>query len=437
MILWDRWQKLVEERGGAPGLFDLQSGRGWSIGELDAQARNHSGTEQDLIRPDGFSANIVFDTLRAWRDGVMLCPSENPEKKPVAPFPADAVHGKSTSGSTGEPTWIFFTGEQLLADVDRIVSTMRLRPEHPNLAVISAAHSYGFSNLVLPLLIHGIPLVWLGNAFPAAVAEALRHSWFSNGSVIAAVPAIWKAWFRAGMIDSKKIHIAISAGAPLSLGLERGIHAETGLKVHNFYGSTECGGIAYDRSDEPRRFEGEIGTAMNDTELGVTDEGLLTVTSDAVGLGCHSASSGRSARMSDRTFTTSDRAVLWEDKRYPGQQAVRLLGRSDDVLNVAGRKIAPETIETVVELVDGVEHCVVFGVPSPDRERVTEIVAVVRCCKEGVSESDLRQVASKHLPPIEIPKTWWLCDELAPDRRGKYSRHHWRKRFLELHRAKK
>jgi long-chain acyl-CoA synthetase len=35
---------------------------------------------------------------------------------------------------------------------------MGLRPDWPNLGVISLAYSYGFSNLVLPLLLHGIPL---------------------------------------------------------------------------------------------------------------------------------------------------------------------------------------------------------------------------------------------------------------------------------------
>jgi hypothetical protein len=35
---------------------------------------------------------------------------------------------------------------------------------------------------------------------------------------------------------------------PLSLELEQSIHADCGLKVHNFYGTSETGAIAFDAS---------------------------------------------------------------------------------------------------------------------------------------------------------------------------------------------
>ena len=49
---------------------------------------------------------------------------------------------------------------------------MGLRPDWPNLGVISLAHSYGFSNLVLPLLLHGIPLILAPSPLPEAVRQA-------------------------------------------------------------------------------------------------------------------------------------------------------------------------------------------------------------------------------------------------------------------------
>ena len=54
-----------------------------------------------------------------------------------------------------------------MADAENIVATMGLRPDWPNLGVISLAHSYGFSNLVLPLLLHGIPLILAPVPLPA------------------------------------------------------------------------------------------------------------------------------------------------------------------------------------------------------------------------------------------------------------------------------
>ena len=119
---------------------------------------------------------------------------------------------------------------------------MGLRPDWPNLGVISLAHSYGFSNLVLPLLLHGIPLILA----PAPLPEIIRRAAGRKCAVtLAAVPALWRAWHEAAGIPAQ-VRLAISAGAPLPLNLEQSVFAAGGIKIHNFYGASECGGIAYD-----------------------------------------------------------------------------------------------------------------------------------------------------------------------------------------------
>src|SRR5262249_51217796 len=152
---------------------------------------------------------------------------------------------------------------QLMADAANIVQTMGLRPDWPNLGVISLAHSYGFSNLVLPLLLHGIPLVLSGSALPESVKRAaIRQS----DITLAAVPALWSAWLEAVTIPPN-VRLAISAGAPLSRALEKQILETCGLKLHNFYGSSECGGIAYDASTILRTDEMLAGTPLCNVEL--------------------------------------------------------------------------------------------------------------------------------------------------------------------------
>ena len=135
---------------------------------------------------------------------------------------------------------------------------MGLRPDWPNLGVISLAHSYGFSNLVLPLLLQGVPLVIVNSPLPESIrraASTVPHA------TLPAVPALWRAWHEAGAIPSN-IRLAISAGAPLPLALEQDVFAKAGLKIHNFYGATECGGIAYDRSGTPRTDAACVGDPM-------------------------------------------------------------------------------------------------------------------------------------------------------------------------------
>src|SRR6185436_9744218 len=104
----------------------------------------------------------------------IVCPVETDQRAPeIKPgIPREIVHLKMTSGTTATPRFVAFTAEQLAADAENIVATMGLRPDWPNLGVISLAHSYGFSNLVLPLLLHGIPLVLAGAPLPEIVRRA-------------------------------------------------------------------------------------------------------------------------------------------------------------------------------------------------------------------------------------------------------------------------
>ena len=84
-----------------------------------------------------------------------------------------------------------------MADAENIVATMGLRADWPNLGVISMAHSYGFSNLVLPLLLHGIPLILA----PAPLPEIIRRAAENEPAItLAAVPAMWRAWHEADAI---------------------------------------------------------------------------------------------------------------------------------------------------------------------------------------------------------------------------------------------
>jgi acyl-CoA synthetase (AMP-forming)/AMP-acid ligase II len=149
---------MANERRDELALHDLSSGQHWTFTQLRATAESSPLSEGGMVCPRGHSAAFVFSLLSAWRAGKVACPLESGQTAPqVALPPEGCVHLKLTSATTGAPRLIAFTAGQLAADAAQIVSAMGLRPDWPNLGVISLAHSYGFSNLVLPLLLHGIP----------------------------------------------------------------------------------------------------------------------------------------------------------------------------------------------------------------------------------------------------------------------------------------
>jgi long-chain acyl-CoA synthetase len=416
-MLYDRWRQTVKENRNELALRDNTAAKAMTFVELDAAAEKAAPTPGPIAFPQGISTDFVIAVLRAWRDGKQVCPLETGQESPaLGGSPPGCVHLKTTSATSGPPKVIAFTAEQLMADADHIVATMGLRRDWPNLGVISLAHSYGFSNLVLPLLLQGIPLILVNSPLPEAVRRA-GLTW--DAVTLAAVPALWRAWSDAGAITAN-IRLAISAGAPLPLPLEQAVFETAGIKIHNFYGASECGGIAYDATSAPRADGACVGTPMKNVDLSVNDEGCLEVRGGAVGLTYWPEPE---TNLADGCYRTSDLAELKGG-------VVLLHGRASDVINVAGRKVTPETVEQALRKHPQVRDCLVFGVPGGEAERLEIIVACVAVRSQTGAE-ELRQFLLQQLPSWQVPREWMFVESLEANQRGKLSRSEWRRLFQE------
>lgn len=417
-MLYQRWQRIARGCPDRTALIDMGTDRRWTFAEL-ASATESPAVAGPVRFPQGNTAEFILMVLRAWHDHATICPLDSADPAiAIKQPPKDIVHLKATSATTGVARLVAFTAEQLAADADNIVQTMGLRSDWPNLGVISLAHSYGFSNLVLPLLLHGIPLVLTDSPLPEAIRRAAS---MVAHATLPAVPALWRAWRDADAIPPN-VRLAISAGAPLPLSLEQEVFAKTGIKIHNFYGATECGGIAYDRSSTPRLDATCVGAPMENVGLSVNGDGCLEVRGDAVGrtywpdaapnlgLGC---------------YRTADLAEVVDGHVF-------LRGRASDQINVAGRKVSPEAIERALLKHPQVRDCLVFGAPSSEAGRGEIVVACV-VPKSGASNGPgaeaLKQFVLADLPAWQVPREWRFVESLAPNERGKLSRAEWRARL--------
>jgi acyl-coenzyme A synthetase/AMP-(fatty) acid ligase len=431
-MLYERWKIISAARRDETALRDFASGRRWTFGELFSEGEKvtpDSGPvcSGKIIFPQGHSPEFIFQLLAAWRETKIACPLEtgqggasvlasrfdsSHQVRLAGTLAPPIVHFKTTSATTGDSRLVAFTAEQLAADAENIVATMGLRADRPNLGVISLAHSYGFSNLILPLLLHGIPLVLAPAPLPEIVRRAAETEKFLT---LAAVPAMWRAWHEAKAIP-KNVRLAISAGAPLPLKLEMEIYETCGLKIHNFLGASECGGIAYDATNLPRTDATFVGAPMRNVNLSLR-ENCLRVQSNAVG---ETYWPEKSKALGGGIFQTSDLAELKDGKVF-------LRGRSGDQINVAGRKISPETIERALLANPKVRDCLVFGAASFDAERTEIIIAVV---VSDAKENELKQFLLQTIPAWQVPREWKFVKSLSANARGKISRAEWRGTFV-------
>ena len=312
---------------------------------------------------------------------------------------------KLTSGTSSAPRAIRFTAAQLLADCATVCDTMGITAADRNYGVIPWSHSYGFSNLVTPLLCRGVPMVSTEDRLPRAVLNGLATS---GATVFAGLPVFYQKLSELAGPPLDRIRLCISAGAPLTASTAVAFRRRFGIKVHGFYGSSECGGIAYDRSDDDVP-EGCVGEAMDGVQLQHDETtGRIEVRSAAVGSGY---------------FPEPDTAVLDSGRFAPGDllrsssHGFIIAGRVSDFINVAGRKLNPVEVEQALRGFDGVNDAVVFGIPHPKRGEEP-----VACVAGPASTADLQARCAAVLAPWQIPRDFWRVESLPVNERGKCSR---------------
>jgi acetyl-CoA synthetase len=119
----------------------------------------------------------------------------------------------------------------------------------------------------------------------------------------------------------------------------------------------------------------------------------------------------------DKIYFTSDGAFRDENG------LIRITGRVDDVIKVAGHRIATGELEAAVNLHKDITESAVVGVPDEIKGEVP-VVFVVYKGKKGVEEikNEVINLIRKQIGPIALPKEVYLVEDLPKTRSGKIMR---------------
>lgn len=327
---------------------------------------------------------------------------------------------KLTSGTTAAPRAIRFRSHQLLADCNQICDTMDISDDDLNFGVIPVSHSYGFSNLLTPLMARGVPMVVSRDRTPRAVLADLART---GATVFPGTPAFYQAFCDIGDVPPlPKLRLCISAGAPLSSAVAKKFFEKFKQPIHSFYGASECGGICYDRHGTTFE-DGLVGQPMQGVEVELIDP---TESASQIRV--------RSAAVSDGYFPEPNDQKLGNGVFVPDDllerhdSALKIVGRISDVINVAGKKVNPAEVEAHLLRFKGVRQAVVFGRPTGAGLRNEEVAACVRASPD-VNESDLLRFCRTALSGWQVPKRIFIVDIIPTNERGKISRRELARQF--------
>ena len=323
-----------------------------------------------------------------------------------ANVPADARLVKLTSGSTATPKGIVTTEANLIADATNICTTMEIAPHDVNLGAIPFSHSYGFSNLVMPLLVQGTPVVVSNDYLPQSLIESANRY---RCTVAPLIPMVFEHLATAAHGSFETVRTFISAGAPLPASTSRKFRERFGIDIHSFYGCSECGGITYDRR----------GAAVERGTVGAALEGV-TVTTNAKRLSVRSGSVAAGYLFDADTFQPfAGGAFVTDDLVDEREGEIALTGRASDLINTAGKKVNPREVEAVILQIEGVSEAKVYGEPAGARG---EVVAAAIVATPDVTRELVREFCRARLSLHKVPRIVKLIDAMPVDERGKVKR---------------
>jgi acyl-CoA synthetase (AMP-forming)/AMP-acid ligase II len=344
-----------------------------------------------------------------------------PEHRRVDPLPEDVALVLHSSGSTGSPRGIPRTHRNLLAAV--AVYPAWTGQEALARVLVTTPLSFGMgAHALCATLFAGGTAILPGTA-PERILRAIqrwRPTWgYIVSSLLEAIVAAAERSDTTAVADWRTI--GMSGMAPVS-GLDERVQARLGAPFAEAYGCGEAGLIAAATrggavSELDRIFSAGVMTvdeAGESTAPGTPGE--IVVWGEQVSR-AYLGDPAATAIAFDREgrFHTGDIGVL------DGFGALRLIGRTKEIINRGGEKLAPAEIDAVLHAHPAVAAAAAF--PVPDSRLGEEVgAAVVLHRGATATERELRRFAARRLAPAKVPRRIWIVDALPRTGSGKVRR---------------
>lgn len=356
------------------------------LGEIQFLTNYKYAVTDDTVKlPDGIRAFSPQAGEIAW-----------PPPGPVSPIgPADPWIHLFTGGSTGTPVSWLKTVRNLLAETVRIVDTYEMTSDDCLVSTVSPLHIYGLLYDILAALVSSAFVTRQTPSFPAEIAHCIRDS---RATVLVSVPAHYRA-LKEHPGAAFSLRLAFSSAGVLAEEDADAFSARHNIGVTEVYGSTETGGVA-----SRVRFSGECDfSPFTQVDTKLVEENLW-VRSGYLSPGLPLDNDG--------FYQIGDRAAFTDQGRFT------LMGRSDSVVKVGGKRVDLEAVREILLRHEQVAEALVTALPA-GRAREHMIVAVV----EGELESgDLAALAARCLEPYARPRRIKVVEKIPVTAAGKHDR---------------
>ena len=328
----------------------------------------------------------------------------------------------NTLGKSGNPRGAVLTHGGLARNAAVIAETLACTPEDKFLGTVPFSNTFGLTATILASMVACAQLVCLPKYHPEKALDLIAKEGIT---VHHGVPTMFALELNLPTFDPKKcssLRTGIMSGAPCPPELVKRVRREMGMNLILAYGLTETSpAVTMTHLDDgPITATETVGRPHEGVEIKVVDpaghslpvgeEGELCVRGYNLMLGYWEDPIATSQAIDPEGWLhTGDLATI--DPNGP----VRIVGRIDDVINRAGFKLYPGTVEMALRTHPGIKEAVLVGVPDLIYGEST-CICIVRQPGYDLSAEEVIEFARENLADYAIPDRVLFFDSLP--RRG-------------------
>ncbi|MDR2861865.1 MAG: acyl--CoA ligase [Syntrophobacterales bacterium] len=276
-----------------------------------------------------------------------------------------------TGGSTGTPKIWDKTPRNLIEEACYICKRFSIAPADIFLATVPPQHIYGLLFAIMVPLVASARVLPDIYVLPRAIMTAMENF---QATVLISVPPCYHV-LDGDFPAAHHLRLAFSSAGVLEPDAAARFHKETGIGIHEIYGSTETGGIATRCHHDGKA----VWNVFDPVAWQIVDD-CLQVRSPFL--------SPSLTKNQDGFFVTADRAERSEQGRFI------LRGRADDVVKIGGKRVDLREIQEKIKQIDGVQDAAVILTTKTEGRR-TDLSAFV------VSQIDPAELRQKMMGQVE------------------------------------
>ncbi|WP_041958834.1 AMP-binding protein [Sulfurospirillum arsenophilum] len=301
-----------------------------------------------------------------------------------------------TSGSTGFPTGAFKSRENIEADMKALVREFGNFQIEKVVATVPFIHIYGFlAALLLPLKLD-VDLFFKEHFLPHDLLESAKPH-----HLIVTTPLYIKSLLRLDETKDLSQTIFISSTGPLPAEIAKEFTDKFNTTLIQLFGSTECGSIAFKKQDDI------FWSPFQGVEATLNDEGLLHVKSPFI-----------SKTLWQEGFTQTGGEIQSFDYAVIENGKFQLIGRSSNIVKIAGKRYATAQIEEILEAMEGIEKALVH-VKHNNAELKDEVVQIFLEATRPIAIKELKNTIKQKLGKINLPIELHIVDKISTTLMGK------------------